>query len=123
MQLINFLAFVGTSFLALGGVQAAENFRATCKDIKLKSNTVLQASCQKADGKYSSSSLDLNKCIVNNNWKLQCQANGNFGNSCRNCSYQDFGALYCYCDPGSNFASINLDTCIGNNNGQLFCFL
>lgn len=77
MQLFNLLTLAGASFFAFSGVQGAGNgFSGTCKDIRMKvdSNTVLQASCRKVDGSYTTSTLDLNKCIVNRNGYLQIQA-------------------------------------------------
>ncbi|KAB5590245.1 putative effector protein [Ceratobasidium theobromae] len=123
MQLFNLLTLAGASFFAFSGVQGAGNgFSGTCKDIRMKvdSNTVLQASCRKVDGSYTTSTLDLNKCIVNRNGYLQIQANGNFGNSCYFCGY-DNGNFRCSCTPGPIISSVWLDSCVGNNDGQLFC--
>ncbi|KAB5588239.1 putative effector protein [Ceratobasidium theobromae] len=113
MQLTNLITFATTALFALSGVQAYENFSATCKksSIALSNGRILRADCLNGpNGSYISSSLDLNKCVTNNGGKLGCQHKG-----------QGSVVMDCQCSPGGQVASIWLDTCVYNVNGKLDC--
>ncbi|KAB5591463.1 hypothetical protein CTheo_5108 [Ceratobasidium theobromae] len=74
MHFANLLAFAGASLVAVSGVQAANNFGATCNSISMTSNSALRANCRKVNGSYSTSTLDLSRCVVNINGNLGCQS-------------------------------------------------
>ena len=50
-----------------------DGFGYSCKDTSLVNN-VLYSSCEGTDGSYSSTSIDLNQCVVNTNGNLSCSA-------------------------------------------------
>ncbi|KAB5590244.1 putative effector protein [Ceratobasidium theobromae] len=73
MQLINLLSLAGASFFALSGVQAARDFSASCINVEIVDNTILQGNCRKNDGSYVFAQVGLNQCLVNNNANIECQ--------------------------------------------------
>ncbi|KAB5589404.1 putative effector protein [Ceratobasidium theobromae] len=123
MHFNNLLAFASASLIALTGVQAADRFGDSCKDLRMISNNMLQANCRKRDGSYGITSLDLNKCVTNNGSFLQCQRNGNYATTCEYCSLVETAKtnLACRCSPGPRYTVLDLNKCVGNNNGQLTC--
>ncbi|KAB5589445.1 hypothetical protein CTheo_7113 [Ceratobasidium theobromae] len=123
MHFTNLLAFAGASLVAVSGVQAANNFGTTCNSITMTSNNVLRASCRKVNGSYSTSTLDLNRCVVNNSGNLGCQSNGNYAYSCNYCGLVGSGSttMSCQCSPGGHYTTLNLNNCVGNNDGSLTC--
>ncbi|KAB5589437.1 putative effector protein [Ceratobasidium theobromae] len=119
MHFTNLLAFAGASILGLSGVQAYSNFGATCQGSVLKGST-LQSTCRNRAGTYGTVYLDLNSCVVNTNGFLGCQSNGRYFQSCNNCGISGT-TLRCLCNPGPHDTSLDLNRCVGNQDGQLVC--
>ncbi|KIM66722.1 hypothetical protein SCLCIDRAFT_75972, partial [Scleroderma citrinum Foug A] len=97
-------------------------FAYTCNSSSL-SGTMLTAYCQLKDGSYGWSSLDLNSCLVNTNGILYCSQNGDYGATCSSCSLSGT-VLGCTCQDSQQAgqsASIDLNSCVTNNNGVLTC--
>ncbi|KAB5589433.1 hypothetical protein CTheo_7127 [Ceratobasidium theobromae] len=125
MYSTSLLAFVGVSFIAaISGVQAGDwyNFYSSCNSPALQSgsNSVMQANCRKKNGVFVTTSLDLNRCLVNTNGKLGCKSNGKYAQSCSNCQIIGY-TLHCNCNPGGQATQLDLNQCVGNNDGQLSC--
>ncbi|KAB5589145.1 putative effector protein [Ceratobasidium theobromae] len=106
-------------------VQAAGFFATSCRPnfgILGTSNVTLFANCRNRAGSYADTTLDLNRCLVNYGGQLSCQANGSFALSCSDCFVDDRAVMYCLCDPWKKSrAMINLNDCVGNNDGVLTC--
>lgn len=99
-----------------------DGFGYSCKDISLVNN-VLYSSCEGTDGSYISTSINLDQCVVNTNGNLSCSANGNYSSTCSNC-YLSGKTLVCTCNNYNHVgqsASVNLNSCLSNSNGQLTC--
>ncbi|KAB5591183.1 hypothetical protein CTheo_5392 [Ceratobasidium theobromae] len=123
MHFTSFLTLVGASLFAASGVQAA-NFGSTCSNIYL-SGTTLTATCTKVKGSPTTTSLDLNNCIINNQGIPLCKVGGNFAASCSGC-YLDssvYTQMWCTCNGGvgPHSASIVLNNCVSNLDGVLSC--
>ncbi|KDQ19709.1 hypothetical protein BOTBODRAFT_41072 [Botryobasidium botryosum FD-172 SS1] len=86
----------------------------------------LQATCRTASGGSVTSTIDLSRCIANDNGNLSCRANGGFTGSCSVDSSLGTGNtwLYATCRTsggGYQRASFDVNSCVGNLNGNLAC--
>ncbi|CZR65306.1 uncharacterized protein PAC_15206 [Phialocephala subalpina] len=98
-------------------------FAESCMRIDFQGST-LKAVCTQANGGQHYTELDLNGCINNLDGDLYCGGSG-FASSCGDC-YIVGGTtvLLCECSDvsGNGYAAdIELDGCIGNQNGNLAC--
>ncbi|KZW03316.1 Cyanovirin-N [Exidia glandulosa HHB12029] len=116
--------------LALAAVAHAQfvNFGLSCSNISLVGTgptEELEATCGNGSGGNAGAQvIPLSTCLTNQNGKLGCQVNGNAMNSCSGCALSNTTVLTCSCSPVSGPAvltSFDLNTCIGNINGRLFC--
>ncbi|KAB5589438.1 hypothetical protein CTheo_7117 [Ceratobasidium theobromae] len=119
MHFTNLLAFAGASILGLSGVQAYSNFGASCRNTALR-GSILSADCRSRNGIYGGATIDLSSCVVNTNASLRCQSNGQFFKSCSNCGVSG-ATLSCRCNPGPRDTSLDLNQCVGNEDGRLVC--
>lgn len=98
------------------------NFHLSARDITID-GSVLRAQCQKCDGSWNWTELDLNTVLSNEDGVLQWLPDGGFANSCENLTLSDDGTtLTCqaYCANGEmTTAQINLAEQIGNEDGTL----
>ncbi|KIM64732.1 hypothetical protein SCLCIDRAFT_1212789, partial [Scleroderma citrinum Foug A] len=72
---------------------------------------------------YDSTSINLDKCVTNNNGVLYCGTNGDYSSTCSNC-YLTNSDLVCDCkdkNQEENSTSIDLGQCLTDNNGVLAC--
>ena len=117
---VAFLFAFAVSFNALiSDAWALGDFSQTCRNASI-SGSVLSASCEKANGGYQDTSIDLNPNIGNVDGSLSW-ADQNFIQTCRNTSLSG-STLKGECktrDQSWTNASINLDTHIANINGSL----
>ncbi|KAF8981838.1 hypothetical protein BDQ17DRAFT_1438192 [Cyathus striatus] len=86
----------------------------------------LQATCRTITGASTTTSLDLNKCIINASGYLRCQTNGGFLGSCQPTNSPTTGNAYLQATCGNGNGgyyrdSFDLNTCVGNSNGVLVC--
>ncbi|EHK46434.1 hypothetical protein TRIATDRAFT_89816 [Trichoderma atroviride IMI 206040] len=102
-----------------------QNFADLCDNISLIEPYTLQADCLDGDGTHvQTSTIDLYACLGNANGMLKCLANGHFGESCRDCVLQDDTIFVCQCRNGHQQvarAFIDLNSCLNNGNGKLYC--
>lgn len=112
--------------VSVAGLAAAQfvNFGQSCSNISLVGSgptEQLQATCRNINGGDNGAQvIPLSTCLTNRNGQLLCQVNGNALNSCSGCSLSGT-TLTCSCQPGPVTTSIDLNTCIGNINGRMFC--
>ncbi|EJD46917.1 Cyanovirin-N [Auricularia subglabra TFB-10046 SS5] len=118
-------------FLALAAVPTAvlgaSGFAGSCWDIHIEgggSDLKLGATCRNIGGGDNGRRvIPLNSCLTNANGALQCKTFGNAMQSCNGCSLAGT-FLTCTCsrlNGGTNVANINLNNCVGNNDGRLEC--
>ncbi|KAK1973766.1 hypothetical protein LZ30DRAFT_742493 [Colletotrichum cereale] len=132
--------------IAVSAVTASGRFTETCTDIFLR-GTTLSASCnfagqrrrnlackRDADGKLDArcggrdpnhTSIDLGRCLGNAGGLIQCSPTHPNMNGC-NCGLGTDGSVQLYCECSSSTGEklpgwVDLDTCIGNNDGTLVC--
>jgi len=136
-SLISFLVIL--SFSNPASAQAnipPGSYKKSCKDIQLMVGNVLWAMCEKRDGTYQKSTLQLSQCegdISNDNGRLTCKKKpgkrppkGSYQNSCKDIQV-DGNQLRAKCRKrnGSwNNTKINYKKCSGdirNDNGELRC--
>ncbi|KIM64735.1 hypothetical protein SCLCIDRAFT_114413 [Scleroderma citrinum Foug A] len=94
----------------------------TCKDYYL-SNPVLYASCKQENGQYDNTSINLDKCVTNDNGVLYCGTNGDYSSTCSDCTFTGT-TVVCDCKDSSQIVhstSIDLNQCLTNSNGALTC--
>ena len=117
---VAFLFAFAVSFNALiSDAWALGDFSQTCRNVSISGST-LSASCEKADGGYQDTKIDLNSNIGNVDGSLSW-SDQNFIKTCRNTSVSG-STLQGECkkrDQSWTNASINLDTHIANINGSL----
>lgn len=114
------LAFVVSFNLAAGGALALGKFSQTCRNIQVKSSE-LSASCERANGGYQPTSINLNPFIENVDGALKWQP-GNFIETCRGTAIAGGSTLKAECKTrAQDFVStaINLDDHIANIDGNL----
>ncbi|EJD42486.1 Cyanovirin-N [Auricularia subglabra TFB-10046 SS5] len=115
-----FRALLAALFAA--GVSASSGFANSCWDIHLtgkNADTKLGATCRNIGG----GDIPLNSCLANNNGIFACKTGGNAMNSCKSCSLAGT-FLTCTCNRingGTDVTNINLNNCVGNNDGRLQC--
>ncbi|KIM60755.1 hypothetical protein SCLCIDRAFT_1216463 [Scleroderma citrinum Foug A] len=98
------------------------HFAYSC-DSSTLSGTVLISNCQREDGLYVSSSIDLVDCLVNTNGILAYCQNGNYGPTCSGYSLSGT-VLSCTCldfQQAGQSTSIDLNCCVTNTDGTLTC--
>lgn len=108
--------------------QQFDNFGQTCSGIQLVGSGAtqqLQATCRNTSGGDNGAQvIALSTCLTNINGQLRCQFNGNALASCTGCSLSGT-SLTCSCAENgtgqSDRTTIDLNTCIGNENGRMFC--
>ncbi|BEJ13196.1 hypothetical protein CspHIS471_0303700 [Cutaneotrichosporon sp. HIS471] len=85
---------------------------------------IMRAICKDSEGTYHSSELSLNSCIGVNKGTMTCIPGGFMSTGgCVDCTV-DGETLNCMCPNSKNQlskASVNLNSCIGNLEGQLYC--
>ena len=117
---VAFLFAFAVSFHALiSDAWALGDFSQTCRNVSISGST-LSASCEKANGGYQDTKIDLNSNIGNVDGSLSW-SDQNFIKTCRNTSVSG-STLQGECkkrDQSWTNASINLDTHIANINGSL----
>lgn len=114
------LAFVVSFNLATDGALALGKFSQTCRDIKV-SGSELSASCERANGGYQPTSINLNPYIENVDGVLKWQPK-NFIETCKGTGVSGGSKLQAECkNREQNFvsAAINLDDHIANIDGNL----
>lgn len=97
-----------------------QRFNQSCSNLSL-SGSMLNATCRTRNGRNSSTSLDLNNCVTNNNGNLERGVN--FFNTCYGCNLNG-ATLSCRCrrrNGTSRDTSLNLGSFISNTNGFLTC--
>lgn len=118
---IAFLFAFAVSFNALiSNAWALGDFSKTCRNASISSST-LSASCEKANGGYQNTSIDLNPHIGNLDGSLSWD-DKNFIQTCRKTSLSGGSTLQGECkkkDQNFTNASINLDAHIANIDGTL----
>ncbi|CAK9779354.1 Cyanovirin-N [Cutaneotrichosporon oleaginosum] len=102
-------------------------FRKTCADVTYNfagSGAIMTGTCADSFGNVFTTSLDLNNCITPNKGTLMCMPSGfTTTGGCTACSV-DGETLNCMCPNSKGVltkASLNLNACIGNKEGQLYC--
>ncbi|KZW00761.1 Cyanovirin-N [Exidia glandulosa HHB12029] len=109
-------------FAVFPSVFAVSGFISTCENVSLSGST-LHATCINEGGGAGGSSLDLNRCITNNNGEMFCQFGGSAFGSCRDCRLGG-SELTCTCtraNQQTDVSSIDLNGCVGNLDGVLAC--
>ncbi|KAH8883948.1 Cyanovirin-N, partial [Thozetella sp. PMI_491] len=76
---------------------------------------------------YNYSVIDLGRCVGNNGGTLVGYPNGNYSNSCDNCSTRHASSLRLECDCMTTVrttqrSSVDLDDFISNNDGAMECY-
>ena len=111
-------------FLAFAFVPAAPafagNFSQTCYDAAISGST-LSANCQRRNGSYHDTSIDLDSLIGNGNGTLR-EGEQNFSQTCRGMQLINGGIMDGECktrDQQWVSTSLNLDGFIGNIDGFL----
>jgi cytolysin (calcineurin-like family phosphatase) len=97
------------------------DFAASCTSIALQGENVLSASCATEGGMSTSTTLDLNSCITNNDGGLMWANPGNFAKSCSGCSLSGT-LLTCQCSEvsgSSKSTTIDVNNQITNCGGEL----
>ncbi|EJD36207.1 Cyanovirin-N [Auricularia subglabra TFB-10046 SS5] len=119
-------AFLGLGVL-LVGVVADSGFGQRCTNIHLSgsgANLAIDAAClNQGGGNDWNQGFTLSSCIANNNGEFACKVGGNAMQSCSNCS-PGGTVLTCTCvrnNGGTDIASFDLNTCIGNNDSVMTC--
>ncbi|KAM7192601.1 Cyanovirin-N [Naviculisporaceae sp. PSN 640] len=90
----------------------------------ISGNRYLSCDCNKPGGGTNPSTLDLDKCIVNDKGVAKWRANGGFSATCGNAGLSGgrYYNVYCYKPDGSQqFTWFDLDEKIHNINGNLQC--
>jgi len=135
--LMFFLILLGfnTSASAQGNLPSG-SYKESCKDIQKMPGNVLWAMCEKRDGTYQKSTLQLSECegdISNNNGQLNCKKkpgkrppSGSYQNSCKDIQVEGKQLkAKCQKQNGSwNNTKLNYKNCTGdirNDNGELSC--
>ncbi|TLS21069.1 uncharacterized protein PpBr36_10468 [Pyricularia pennisetigena] len=115
--------------LAAAGVQAAKGFTSTCRMVAGTYSQVgftITTECQRADGEFdgSTTSLDITNCFHAIDGIIACGPGGISGCSCGN-NPNGVGIMTCTCPKNSGALSpqqqVDLNQCIGNDNGKLVC--
>lgn len=118
---VAFLFAFAVSFNALiSDAWALGDFSQTCRNASISGST-LSASCEKANGGYQDTKIDLNPNIGNVDGSLSW-ADQNFIQTCRSISLSGGSTLKAECkrrDQSWTNASINLDNHIANIDGSL----
>jgi hypothetical protein len=106
-------------FALVSADQAHASFARTCEQIRLL-GTQLVAVCEKVNGTFAQSTVELNDVVGNDNGRLVFGASG-FARACDNIQLQ--GAVLqadCLSASGNRLRSrLNLDAHIANDDGQL----
>lgn len=117
---VAFLFALVVSFnLVVNGALALGQFSQTCRNIDV-SGSELSASCEKANGGFDNTSINLNPVIENVDGKLEWQPK-NFIETCRDTSVSG-SLLKAECKTRNQnfvFTTINLDDHIANIDGNL----
>ncbi|KAI6350065.1 hypothetical protein MCOR25_010612 [Pyricularia grisea] len=114
--------------LATAGVHAASGFASSCRmDSSIYSFVAFTIStqCKGSDGQYKSTTFDVTKCYnVQKSGQISCGAGDLSVCTCAN-NPNGVGVMSCLCPTDSGTSTgqqqIDLNKCIGNNNGKLFC--
>ncbi|KAJ7290629.1 hypothetical protein C8J57DRAFT_1493340 [Mycena rebaudengoi] len=118
---MHFVSFVLTFATLFDTARAGGHggFTATCTNINFDPSLNLAADCQSSH-EVISTSVNLNKCIKQNNNHLQCATNPSpfFSNVCQPCTMNGT-ILSCNCAGVTE--TIDVNTCVFNDNGQLNC--
>ncbi|KAK8084283.1 CVNH domain-containing protein [Apiospora hydei] len=79
---------VSAVIFTLVGVSSATSWGANCYDEKLTATGVLTANCDAGDGQgtRNATSIDLNKCFGWDGQKIADIPNGNYSESCTDCT-------------------------------------
>jgi hypothetical protein len=89
----------------------------------MESTNILVANCKRMDQTWSTTKIDLNLCITNNDGNLQWKPSGGYGFSSLGCSLNG-STLKCQSkrmNGSLNNAEINLNDLISNLDGDLSC--
>ncbi|KAF7309183.1 CVNH domain-containing protein [Mycena kentingensis (nom. inval.)] len=101
----------------------------TCFSWSLSGSTV-SARCTSNSGNTVSTSISLDRCLVNQNGKIACGTNGNAAQSCLRFFrfFQNDGGVFISAECNTQTSGgtdetvdFNLDACMTNSNGQLTC--
>ncbi|CAF1421635.1 unnamed protein product [Adineta ricciae] len=102
------------------------NFHLSSREIIITDN-ILRAQCQKTDGTWNNSEVDLNTCLSNENGQIIWKLNGQFADSCSQIKNIDQSSiLTCEVQRGDGqwvTTQIDLREHIGNNDGTLYVSL
>ncbi|KAI0477930.1 CVNH domain-containing protein [Xylariaceae sp. FL0804] len=106
------------------GSIAKRSFSASCDRWDLTqqgSNAWLEAYCQIGDGDQYHSVINLNNCIEDLDSAMVGGPGGDFAASCNNMYLDAETNLHATCGDGAE-STINLDTVLSNENGELACY-
>ncbi len=100
------------------------NFLQTCNKVSLEKTNILYAYCQRMDGSWRNTKLNLDECIANIDGTMKWIANGSFSLSVSECSLSS-GILTCKKTKDmkgvNQVSSYNLNSSIDNTDGYLIC--
>ncbi|KAL0939969.1 uncharacterized protein CTRU02_206579 [Colletotrichum truncatum] len=113
-----------------GFASSCENFEITNRRIPNQRIYSINAVCPDPNGVKYKTSIQLNRCLKNQDGKLAWAEIGHFDDSCEGCSLQKINKneveLRCICperwDKPMMFTSINLNENIRNQGATLWCF-
>ncbi|KAK1488671.1 hypothetical protein CABS01_02301 [Colletotrichum abscissum] len=120
-------AFTVLALLTASAVQlvAAGGFASTCSDMTY-SGTTFTAQCKNnfVDPYFEKAPIDLSKCLANVGGKVVCRPKSPSFKFCDCGLGSDKKILNCRCTDSTGTkqpSSLNLDTCLTNNDGNLSC--
>ncbi|KAJ7112128.1 Cyanovirin-N, partial [Mycena epipterygia] len=101
-------------------------FASSCTNIQIDDTVFLVTKCKNGAGAMVNTKLDLDKCVENSGGTLNNSCpydSGDFLSSCSGCSIHGtaFGCLCAFPDGQSSSTALDINACVGNNNGQLVC--
>ena len=112
------IVLIGLSSSLRKRTQTKGNFSATCKNTRLNGSTLI-SECLTMNGKSVETSVNLSKCVTNNNGNLQ--KGGAYDRSSQNCRLEGASVLRCEALTSNGAtnknAKIDLNTFIANING------
>ncbi|KAH7024752.1 uncharacterized protein B0I36DRAFT_366667 [Microdochium trichocladiopsis] len=119
-------ALASANPIAAGDANIQKRYlRDYCYGWSIGSGTILYAKCRADDGLIRDESIDLNRCLANDNGALVHSRDGNFQASCSLPYLRDgpiIGVNYCYARDGRSYPSvISADRFATVNNGRLSC--